>query len=77
MLGEDPLGDPNRPTEARIEVVTYPEAVVLTGLFASAYWRDHPQLPTEAARRLNIAPHQLPLREMGEPVVDEGISQPT
>ncbi|MFD7019148.1 hypothetical protein [Streptomyces sp. NPDC059928] len=76
-LGEDPFGDPDRPSEARIELVTYPEAVVLTGLFASAYRRDHPQLPIEAAQRLDIAPHQLPLREMGEPLADEGISQST
>jgi hypothetical protein len=34
-LGEDPFGDPYRPSDARIEPVTYPEVVVLTGLFAS------------------------------------------
>ncbi|MEV8569672.1 TniQ family protein [Streptomyces sp. NPDC051322] len=58
VLGQDPFGDPHRPSDARIELVTYPEAVVLTGLFASPHWRDHPQLPTEAARRLGIASHQ-------------------
>jgi hypothetical protein len=56
VLGEDPFGDPHRPSEARIELVTYPEAVVLASLFSSAHWRDHPQLPTEAAQRLSIAP---------------------
>ena len=60
MLGEDQFGDPHRPSEARIELVTHPEAVVLTGLFASPHWRDHPQLPTEAARRFGIAPQQFP-----------------
>jgi hypothetical protein len=59
VLGEDPFGDPQRPSEARIELATYPEAVALTGLFSAPYWRDHPQLPAEAARRLGIAPQQL------------------
>ncbi|MGW2564309.1 TniQ family protein [Streptomyces sp. NPDC001514] len=59
VLGEDPFGDPLRPSEARIELATYPEAVVLTGLFSAPYWRDHPQLPAEAAHRLGIAPQQL------------------
>lgn len=72
MLGEDPFGDPHRPSDARVELATYPEAVVLTGLFASPYWRDHPQLPTEAAQRLNIAPHQLPLHEMVIATVEKG-----
>ncbi|WP_202469310.1 hypothetical protein [Streptomyces sp. SID2888] len=71
MLGEDPFGASNRPSEARIDLVTYPEAIALTGLFASAYWRDHPQLPTEAARRLSIASHQLPLRQMIVPVIEK------
>ncbi|MDQ0717544.1 beta-phosphoglucomutase-like phosphatase (HAD superfamily) [Streptomyces luteogriseus] len=57
-LGEDPFGDPHRPSEARIELATYPEAVVLTGLFASPHWRDHSRLPAEAARRLGIAPQK-------------------
>ncbi|WP_240044908.1 hypothetical protein [Streptomyces alboflavus] len=69
ILGEDPFGDPRRPSEVRIELATYPEAVVLTGLFASPHWRTHPQLPTEAAQRLNIASHQLPLREMVAPMI--------
>ncbi|WP_445527454.1 hypothetical protein [Streptomyces cyslabdanicus] len=60
VLGEDPFGDPHRPSEARIELVTYPEAVVLTGLLASPHWRNHPQWPTEAAQRFGIASRQLP-----------------
>ncbi|MEU2739552.1 TniQ family protein [Streptomyces sp. NPDC007095] len=72
VLGEDPFGDPHRPSDARVELATYPEAVVLTGLFASAYWRDHPQLLAEAAQRLHIAPHQLPLREMVITTIDKG-----
>ncbi|MET9959497.1 hypothetical protein ABZ128_10515, partial [Streptomyces sp. NPDC006326] len=64
VLGEDPFGDPRRPSEVRIELATYPEAVVLTGLVTSAYWQAHPQLLTEAAQRLNVAPHQPPLREV-------------
>ena len=59
VLGEDPFGDPLRPSETRIELATYPEAVVLTGLFSAPYWRDQPQLPAEAARRLGIAPQLL------------------
>lgn len=59
VLGEDPFGDPHRPAEARIELAAYPEAVALTGLFSAPYWRDHPKLPAEAARRLGIAPQQL------------------
>ncbi|MCB5912399.1 TniQ family protein [Streptomyces pinistramenti] len=61
LLGEDPFGDPHRPSASRIELVTYPEAVVLTRLFASPHWRGHSRLPAEAARRLGIAPDQLPL----------------
>ncbi|MER7050068.1 hypothetical protein [Streptomyces jumonjinensis] len=72
MLGEDQFGDPHRPSDARIELATYPEAVALSGLFASAFWRDHPQLPTEAAQRLNIAPHQLPLHEMVVATIGKG-----
>ncbi|WP_260174905.1 hypothetical protein [Streptomyces sp. PanSC19] len=59
VLGEDPFGDPLRPSETRIELATYPEAVVLTGLFSAPCWRDQPQLSAEAARRLGIAPQQL------------------
>lgn len=54
-------GDPHRPTDDRIELATYPETIVLTGLFTSRHWRNHPRLPAEAARRLGIAPDQLPL----------------
>ncbi|MEN1891200.1 hypothetical protein ACWDBO_55205 [Streptomyces mirabilis] len=57
-LGEDPFGDPYRPSDARIEPVTYPEVVVLTGLFASPHWREHSHLPAEAARGLGIAPQK-------------------
>ncbi|MFE5126522.1 hypothetical protein [Streptomyces sp. NPDC056669] len=60
LLGEDPLGDPHRPSAFRIELVTYPEAVVLTRLFASPHWRGHSHLSAEAARRLGIAPDQMP-----------------
>ncbi|GHE70005.1 hypothetical protein GCM10017771_93900 [Streptomyces capitiformicae] len=59
MLGEDPFGDTHRPSEARIEVATYPEVIALTGLFASLHRRGHPQLPAEAARRFGIARAQL------------------
>jgi hypothetical protein len=31
-LGQDPYGDPHRPGPDRIELVTYPEAVAMTGL---------------------------------------------
>ncbi|TVL88448.1 hypothetical protein [Streptomyces sp. SAJ15] len=72
MLGEDPFGDPHRPSDARIELATYPEAIVLTSLFASRYWQNHPQVPTEAAQRLNIAPHQLQLHEIVAPVTEKG-----
>ncbi|MFK0223755.1 hypothetical protein ACIQWN_36920 [Streptomyces vinaceus] len=72
VLGEDPFGDPHRPSDARIELVTYPEAVVLSSLLASAYWRDHPQLVAEAAQRLNIAHHQVPLHEMVIATIEKG-----
>lgn len=58
VLGEDPFGDPHRPSEPRTELSTYPEAVVLTGLFTSPHWRD-PPTSAEAARCLAIAPQQL------------------
>jgi len=32
LLGEDPYGDPHRPSADRIELVTYPETVTMTGL---------------------------------------------
>ncbi|MCX4792848.1 MULTISPECIES: hypothetical protein [unclassified Streptomyces] len=60
VLGEDQFGAPHRPFEVRIELVTYPESVVLTGLLASAHWRDHPRMPTEAARRFGISAQPLP-----------------
>ncbi|GAA3112551.1 hypothetical protein ACFQ0X_43280 [Streptomyces rectiviolaceus] len=72
MLGEDTFGDPHRPSDARIELVTYPEAVVLSGLLALAYWRDHPRLPAEATQRLNIAPLQLPMHEMVIATIGKG-----
>ncbi|MFD5659854.1 TniQ family protein [Streptomyces hirsutus] len=72
VLGEDQFGDPHRPSEARIELVAYPEAVVLTGLFASPHWRDHPRLPTEAAHRFGIAPRRLLLQLRS----DRGPGQP-
>jgi hypothetical protein len=59
VLGEDPFGDPHRPSEPRIEAATYPEVIVLTGLFTSPHRRDHPQLPAEAARRFGVAQTQL------------------
>lgn len=32
LLGEDPSGDPHRPSPDRIELVTYPETVTMTRL---------------------------------------------
>lgn len=58
VLGEDPFGDSYCPSDARIELVTYPEVVVLTGLFASLHWREHSHLPAEAARRLGLPPQK-------------------
>lgn len=37
MLYEDACCDLHRPSEARIEMATYPEVIVLTGLFASPH----------------------------------------
>ncbi|MFF7159163.1 hypothetical protein [Streptomyces sp. NPDC008139] len=59
-IAEDAYGDPHRPTEGRIELATYPETVVLTGLFASPHWRERDDLHTEAARRLAIEAQFLP-----------------
>jgi hypothetical protein len=54
ILGEDPYGDPHRPTTERIEIVTYPETVVLTSLLVSPYWHQRDDLLAEAGRRLGI-----------------------
>ncbi|MBT1187669.1 TniQ family protein [Streptomyces sp. CJ_13] len=66
-LGEDPYGDPHRPTDDRIELATYPESVTPTGLFASPRWRERNDLHAEAARRLAIEAQDLPpdLTEVG------------
>ncbi|WP_409472820.1 hypothetical protein [Streptomyces sp. HC307] len=53
-MGEDPYGDPYRPSAARIELVTYPEAVTLTGMLASPHWRDNEHFRSEAARHLGL-----------------------
>ncbi|MEU2737763.1 hypothetical protein ABZ656_20890 [Streptomyces sp. NPDC007095] len=53
-IAEDAYGDPHRPTEDRIELVTYPETVALTRLLASPHRRDHNDLHSEAAHRLAI-----------------------
>lgn len=58
-LPADPFGDPHHPSDDRITLVTYPESVVLTSLFASPHWRGHNNLPIEAGRRLGI-PQDLP-----------------
>lgn len=44
LLGEDPYGDPHRPSTDRIELVTYPETVTLTSQIGSN--------PSDAAERL-------------------------
>jgi hypothetical protein len=54
-LRHDPHADPYRPNQHRIELATYPEAVTLTTLLTSAYWRNHPKLHDEAERRLQRA----------------------
>ncbi|MFJ4689607.1 hypothetical protein [Streptomyces sp. NPDC088789] len=54
VLGEDPYGDPTRPSAARIEITTYPETVTLTGLIMSKHWRTHPDLASEITRRLRV-----------------------
>ena len=54
-LRHDPYADPYRPSQHRIELATYPEAVTLTGLLMSAHWRNHPRLHDEAERRLHRA----------------------
>ncbi|MEU8472772.1 TniQ family protein [Streptomyces sp. NPDC029006] len=59
-LGEDSYGDPYHPSEARIEIATYPEAVIITGLSTSPHWREHTDLRAEVARRLAIEAHDLP-----------------
>jgi len=59
-LGEDPFGDPHRPTDDRVELATYPEAVTLAGLLASPHWRGHHDLHAEAGRRLGVPAHQVP-----------------
>lgn len=51
-LRRDPSADPYRPDPHRIELASYPEAVTLTALLASAHWRNHPRLHEEAERQL-------------------------
>jgi len=51
-LRHDHYADPYRPSRHRIELATYPEAVILTALLASEHWRSHPRLHDEAERRL-------------------------
>ncbi|MGW1410842.1 hypothetical protein [Streptomyces sp. NPDC002403] len=81
VLGEDPLGDPHRPSEPRIEVATYPEVIVLTGLFTSPHRLGHPQLPAEAARRFRVAQTQLGPGLVRKPppslrILEQGVSPP-
>jgi len=73
LLGEDPFGDPYHPSRERLELATYPEAVTMTGLYASRHWRERDDLAAEALRRLAIprrahppASGQLELPEYGQ-----------
>jgi hypothetical protein len=50
LLREDPYADPYPPGENRVGLATYPEAVLLTKLFASQHWRTHPGLHDETER---------------------------
>ena len=52
QLRYDDTADPYRPSQFRIELATYPEAVLLAGLFASDRWRTFPTLPDETEHRL-------------------------
>lgn len=58
VLRHDPYADPYRPSQHRIELATYPEAVTLTTLLTSAHWHNHPKLHDEAERRLNGLVHE-------------------
>ncbi|MEU9283566.1 hypothetical protein AB0D57_02265 [Streptomyces sp. NPDC048275] len=61
MLGEDPFGDPYRPSEARIELITYPETMTLTPILISPHWRDNEHFRVETARRIDLdGPDDLP-----------------
>jgi len=51
-LGEDQFGDPTRPDEIRIELITYPEAVTITSLLSSPFWQHRPHLTIEINRRI-------------------------
>jgi hypothetical protein len=53
-LRHDPHADPYRPSQHRIELATYPEAIILTTLLTSAHWRNHPKLHDEAEHRVSI-----------------------
>lgn len=52
QLRHDPAADPYRPSPYRIELATYPETVLLTGLLASPRWRTLPMPHAEAQRLL-------------------------
>jgi hypothetical protein len=61
LLGEDPYGNPHYPSQERIDLATYPEAVTLTGLNRSQHWRERGDLANETLRRLGLtAPAQRP-----------------
>ncbi|MEU8983640.1 hypothetical protein [Streptomyces sp. NPDC048309] len=60
VLGEDPFGDPHRPSEARIELATYPEAVILTSLFAS----PHGETTHDCQSRRHNASASLPTNSL-------------
>ncbi len=51
VLGEDPYGDPYRPSTERLDIAAYPETIVLTRLLSSPYWRARDDLPAEVGRR--------------------------
>lgn len=57
LLGEDPFGNPHYPSQERVDLAAYPEAVILSCLYASHHWHDHDDIANETARRLGqIAP---------------------
>ncbi|WP_327287535.1 TniQ family protein [Streptomyces sp. NBC_01198] len=54
LLGDDPHGDPLRPTPFRIELATYPETIRLTAMIGSPHWSANQDFRQEAARQLGI-----------------------
>ena len=72
QLGDDPYGDPHRPTADRIHIATYPETIALLGLVDADQAADPDTFTARADRLLNRADRH---RSSGQTVSRPGSSQ--